>query len=61
MWEDPASGLTTKCWSAFISGAGFRNDTERLEKLFDLYSKMIAAEGDKAAKGKATNKAKAVS
>jgi hypothetical protein len=43
-------------------GRRFRNDTERLEKLFDLYSKMIAAEGVKAAKGKAaTKKVKAVS
>ena len=42
-------------------GRRFKNDTERLEKLFDLYSKMIAAEGGKAAKGKATNKVKAVS
>jgi hypothetical protein len=37
-------------------GRRFRNDTERLEKLFDLYSKMIEAEG-----GKATKKAKAAS
>ncbi|HTZ66211.1 MAG TPA: type IIL restriction-modification enzyme MmeI [Roseiarcus sp.] len=42
-------------------GRHFKNDTERLEKLFDLYSKMIAAEGGKAAKGKATKKAKAIS
>ena len=42
-------------------GRRFRNDTERLEKLFDLYTKMIAADGGKAAKGKATKKAKAVS
>jgi hypothetical protein len=39
-------------------GRRFKNDTERLEKLFDLYSKMIAAEGDK---GKATKKAKVFS
>src|SRR5579872_1336539 len=26
-------------------GRRFRNDTERLEKLFELYSKMIVAEG----------------
>jgi hypothetical protein len=32
-----------------------------LEKLFDLYSKMVAAGGGKAAKGKATRKAKALS
>jgi hypothetical protein len=42
-------------------GRRFKNDTERLEKLFDLYSKMIAAEGSKDARGKATKKAKAVS
>jgi hypothetical protein len=42
-------------------GRRFKNDTERLEKLFDLYSKMIAAEGGKPAKDKATKKAKAVS
>jgi hypothetical protein len=42
-------------------GRRFKNDTERLEKLFDLYSKMIAAEGGKAAKDNATKKAKAVS
>jgi len=42
-------------------GRRFRNDTERLEKLFDLYSKMIAAEGLKSPDGKAATKAKAVS
>ena len=42
-------------------GRRFKNDTERLEKLFDLYSKMIAAEVGKAGKGKAMKKAKAVS
>ena len=42
-------------------GRRFKNDTERLEKLFDLYSKMIAADGGNGAKGKATKKAKAVS
>ena len=42
-------------------GRRFRNDTERLEKLFDLYSKMIEADGASGAKGKATKKAKAVS
>ena len=42
-------------------GRRFRNDTERLERLFDLYSKMIAAERDNAAKGKATKKANAIS
>ena len=41
-------------------GRRFKNDTERLEKLFDMYSKLIAAEGGKA-KGKATKKAKALS
>jgi hypothetical protein len=42
-------------------GRRFKNDTERLEKLFDLYSKMISAEGGKATTGKVTTKAKAVS
>lgn len=42
-------------------GRRFRNDTERLEKLFDLYSKMIAAEGLKSPNGKVATKAKAVS
>jgi hypothetical protein len=42
-------------------GRRFKNDTERLEKLFNLYSKMIAADGGQADKGKATKKAKAVS
>lgn len=36
-------------------GRRFRNDTERLEKLFDLYTKMTA---DTAAKGKAPKKGK---
>jgi hypothetical protein len=34
-------------------GRRFKNDTERLEKLFDLYSKMIAAEGGAGSKRKA--------
>ncbi len=42
-------------------GRRFKNDTERLEKLFDLYTKMIEADGGKAAKGKSSKKAKAVS
>ncbi|WP_096701049.1 DNA methyltransferase [Magnetospirillum sp. 15-1] len=34
-------------------GRRFKNDTERLEKLFDMYSKMVAAQGGaKKAKGK---------
>lgn len=33
-------------------GRRFRNDTERLEKLFDLYSKMIARKGGKTKKKK---------
>lgn len=33
-------------------GRRFRNDTERLEKLFDLYSKMIAKKGGKTKKKK---------
>jgi hypothetical protein len=41
-------------------GRRFKNDTERLERLFDLYSKMIA-EGDLVAKRKAAKKAKVVS
>ena len=28
-------------------GRHFRNDTERLEKLFDMYTKMTTVEGDK--------------
>ena len=32
-------------------GRRFRNDTERLEKLFDLYTKMVATQ-PKAKKGK---------
>ena len=31
-------------------GRRFKNDTERLEKLFDLYTKMIAAEKTKSGK-----------
>ena len=31
-------------------GRRFKNDTERLEKLFDLYTKMIAAEKNKSVK-----------
>ncbi|WP_050383601.1 class I SAM-dependent DNA methyltransferase [Bradyrhizobium pachyrhizi] len=38
-------------------GRRFRNDTERLEKLFDLYTKMIASSG--AGKSTATKKKKA--
>ena len=37
-------------------GRRFRNDTERLEKLFDLYTKMTASRGT-ANKGKAEAKA----
>ncbi len=39
-------------------GRRFRNDTERLEKLFDLYTKMTE---DKAVKTKAPKKARAMS
>lgn len=35
-------------------GRRFKNDTERLEKLFDLYTKMTAAQADKEPKAKAT-------
>ena len=37
-------------------GRRFKNDTERLEKLFELYTKMVAAAGKapKAKRGKAT-------
>ena len=44
-------------------GRRFKNDTERLEKLFDLYTKMTQSDGgkDKAAKGPAPKKAKAIS
>lgn len=38
-------------------GRRFRNDTERLEKLFDLYTKMIASTG--VGKSTATNKKRA--
>ena len=43
-------------------GRRFKNDTERLEKLFDLYTKMTATAGKAAAAGaakKATRKASA--
>jgi hypothetical protein len=42
-------------------GRRFKNDTERLEKLFDLYTKMLEAEGRKSAKSKTTKKTKATS
>ena len=35
-------------------GRRFKSDTERLERLFDVYSKMIEADGANGAKGKAT-------
>lgn len=38
-------------------GRRFKNDTERLEKLFELYTKMTAVQGATAAKGKRTAKA----
>ena len=38
-------------------GRRFKNDTERLEKLFDLYTKMIAAEANAAPKAKRKKKA----
>jgi hypothetical protein len=41
-------------------GRRFKNDTERLEKLFELYTKMTAAKGGEPRKGKPTQ-AKAVS
>ncbi len=37
-------------------GRRFRNDTERLEKLFDLYTKMTAAAGPKGSKAKPRGK-----
>jgi hypothetical protein len=40
-------------------GRRFRNDTERLEKLFDLYTKMISAEGGAPKKARGPRKAKA--
>ena len=40
-------------------GRRFRNDTERLEKLFDLYAKMTAAEGKAPAKKGAAKRAAA--
>ena len=33
-------------------GRRFKNDTERLEKLFDMYTKMTAADKKKTSKGK---------
>jgi hypothetical protein len=42
-------------------GRRFKNDTERLEKLFDLYTKMTEAQGAKAPKGKPPKKPKAIS
>lgn len=40
-------------------GRRFKNDTERLEKLFDLYTKMTAAQGAGSPKAKAAKKSKA--
>jgi hypothetical protein len=40
-------------------GRRFKNDTERLERLFDLYTKMTAAQADKEPKAKATTKTSA--
>ncbi|QGM97697.1 class I SAM-dependent DNA methyltransferase [Methylocystis parvus] len=40
-------------------GRRFKNDTERLEKMFDLYTKMTAAQGAGSPKAKAPKKAKA--
>jgi len=28
----------TRCWNASISGGGFKNEIERLEKVFELYA-----------------------
>ena len=41
-------------------GRRFKNDTERLEKLFDLYTKMVAARGNGTAAGGAAAKRKRV-
>lgn len=30
-----------KFWNASIIGCRFKNDTERLEELFELYTKMV--------------------
>ena len=38
-------------WNASISAGRFRNDTERLEKLFELYTKMVGSK-DGNAKGR---------
>jgi len=43
---------TTRHWSISI-GRRFRNDTERLEKLFELYTKMAAERGGKCKAGAA--------
>jgi hypothetical protein len=40
-------------------GRRFRNDTERLEKLFELYTKMAAAQGAGSPKARVPKKAKA--
>ncbi len=37
---------TVRRWRAFIGGR-FKNDTERLERLFELYTKMSAGSGTK--------------
>ena len=36
----------TKCLERIYIGRRFKNDTERLEKLFELYTKMTAGQGD---------------
>ena len=50
------NGASTKAITS-AGASGFRNDTERLEKLFDLYTKMTteaakSAPAKKVAKGK---------
>jgi hypothetical protein len=38
----PPTTATTRCWNASTSAAASSNDTERLEKLFEMYTKMTA-------------------
>ena len=42
-----------RCLERIYIGRRFKNDTERLEKLFDLYTKMTASAQGAAKKGKA--------
>ena len=48
----PASHKRDEVLERIYIGRRFKNDTERLEKLFDLYTKMTAAAAAPPAKGK---------